>query len=199
MDAPGLWVPGHPTGKLGLHIEASSPSLSTVLVGNLLHSHLGPYAQNDPSHPHGHTHTHSQVYSDHTLTLLYTDCSSLLFPVTTLPPPETLRWRERSLCTVIQCSHISSQAGLSWKEIKRNRPQLGAELGLSPPSGALMRLHRAWAGADSPGTWALSTTLCLGTGERDSLGPLHTFPAPQVGLGRALSPACSGCPVLLWP
>lgn len=43
-DAPGSWVPGHYTGKLGLHLGAPSSSLPTVLVGNLIHSRLGRLA-----------------------------------------------------------------------------------------------------------------------------------------------------------
>ena len=81
---------------------------------------------------HGHKRIHSQVYFGVTLTHLYTDFVPHFVPVATLLPPEALRWRDRFLSIVFQCSLVSNQAGLSWKEFKRNRPQLGAELGLSP-------------------------------------------------------------------
>lgn len=83
-----------------------------------------------PTRTHAHTHKPKCALITHSH--FYIQTVPHFVPVKTLPPPETLRWRERSLCTVIQCSHISSQAGLSWK-VKRNRPQLGAELGLEPP------------------------------------------------------------------
>lgn len=41
-DAPGSWAPGHSAGKLGLYLGNPSPLLSGVLVGNFIHSHLGP-------------------------------------------------------------------------------------------------------------------------------------------------------------
>lgn len=140
------------------------------------------------------THAHSQVYSLVTHSHFCIQTVPHWVPVTTLPPSETLRGRERSLRFVFQCSHISSQAGLSWK---RNRPHLGSEMGLDPPLGGLMRLHRAWAGADSPGPWTLSISLFWDR-RKGLLGAMRSS-LPQRALGRARSPACRGCPVLLCP
>lgn len=96
-------------------------------------------------------------------------------PITTLPPPETL---EQSVCSILWCSYISSQAVMSWK-FKRNSP--GCWLGLEFPFWGVMRFHRSWAGAHSSGTRALPISLHFGTGEGGSMGPLHAFPPSRTG------------------
>lgn len=82
---------------------------------------------------------------------------------------------------VLRCSHISCWSGLSWKEFKRDRPQLGAGWDSEPPFWGLTGLHRTWAGADSLGTRTLPISLHFGTGERSSLGPLHAFFPSRIG------------------